>query len=112
MDLYDKNDVNQIEVNVRTKARGLKKLLLEKVELYRKANIIIFKQNPTAAAEQPADAGQINSSLAVVNSEQWVPFTEEDYEKQIKLFQGQVIAFRAYMDITVMVDGRGQSYKT
>lgn len=29
----------------------------------------------------------------------------------IKFFSGQTIAFKAYLDVTVGVDGRGQSYK-
>lgn len=41
---YDPNDVMEIEVKVSTKVKALKKLILEKIELYKKANVIMLKK--------------------------------------------------------------------
>ena len=37
----------------------------------------------------------------------WVPFTEHDYEAQVKIFASKTIAFKVYMNIAVSIDGRG-----
>jgi flagellar motor switch/type III secretory pathway protein FliN len=42
---YDPNDILEIEVKVSTKVKGLKKMILEKVDLYKKANIIMLKKS-------------------------------------------------------------------
>jgi hypothetical protein len=42
---YDPNDILEIEVKVSTKVKGLKKMILEKVDLYKKANIILLKKS-------------------------------------------------------------------
>lgn len=42
---YDPNDIMEIEVKVSTKVKGLKKMILEKIDLYKKANIIMLKKS-------------------------------------------------------------------
>lgn len=41
---YDPNDVMEIEVKVSTKVKGLKKMILDKIDLYKKANVVLLKK--------------------------------------------------------------------
>jgi len=70
---YDPNDVREIEVNSKNKATSLKKIILESIGLFKRANIVLLKSaqhdNPEKAAR-----GEIN----------WVPFSDQDYETQVK----------------------------
>ena len=97
---YDPNDVMEIEVKVSTKVKGLKKMILEKIELYKKANIIMLKKSE-----------QINKPIEQAPvAPIWVEMTDADMEQPVKVFMNQTIAFKAYMSISVCVEGRGQSY--
>ena len=49
---YDPNDVMEIEVKVSTKVKALKKLILEKIELYKKANVIMLKKQEQGITKQ------------------------------------------------------------
>lgn len=42
---YDPNDVWVLEVNSRNKVKSIKKLILEKIKLLKKANIIVYKKD-------------------------------------------------------------------
>lgn len=62
--MYDPTDVMQLDINSKSKARQLQKLILDKKNM-KKANIILFKQVPgkdpaaaKLAAQQAAGAGQ------------------------------------------------------
>lgn len=92
-ELYDPNDIREIEVNSKNKATSLKKIILESIGLYKKASIVLFKQ------------------VKEDGKTEWEPFSEKDYEVQMKVLAGKIVAFRVYMDIQVSIDGRGQSYK-
>lgn len=96
---YDPNDIMEIEVKVSTKVKGLKKLILEKIDLVKKANIIMLKK-----CEQGIQKQMENTPP------QWTEMTESDLEQQVKMFMNQTIAFKAFMNISVLVEGRGQSY--
>ena len=90
----------EIEVKVSTKVKGLKKMILEKIELYKKANIIMLKKSE-----------QINKPIEQAPvAPIWVEMTDADMEQPVKVFMNQTIAFKAYMSISVCVEGRGQSY--
>jgi len=43
IELYDPNDVREIQVNMKNKATSLKKMILESIGLYKRANIILLK---------------------------------------------------------------------
>jgi hypothetical protein len=88
---YDPNDVREVEVNVRNKMRSLKKNILDMIGLFKKANIILMKME--------ADKS-------------YRPFTEDEMEQSVKNYTNKQIGFQVYMDITVAVSGKGQSYKT
>jgi len=89
--VYDPNDVREVEVNVRNKMRSLKKNILDMIGLFKKANIILMKME--------ADKS-------------YRPFTEDEMEQSVKNYTNKQIGFQVYMDITVAVSGKGQSYKT
>jgi len=97
---YDPNDVMEIEVKVSTKVKGLKKMILDKIDLYKKANIILLKK--AEIVSKPIESAPMSAT--------WVEMTEADLDQPVKIFMNQCIAFKAYMDITVCVEGRGQSY--
>ena len=97
---YDPNDVMEIEVKVSTKVKGLKKMILEKIDLHKKANVIMLKKSEMI--NKPIE----QAPAAPV----WVEMTEADMEQPVKVFMNQTIAFKAYMSISVCVEGRGQSY--
>jgi len=98
LQLYDPNETREIEVNSKNKATSLKKIILESIGLFKKAGIVLYK----LLKENNPEKGPIQS---------WVQFSEQDYDAQVKSFAGTPIAFKVYMDITVAIDGRGQSYK-
>jgi len=98
---YDPNDIREIEVNSKNKATSLKKIILESIGLFKRANIILLKSSKEDNPER-VNKGEIN----------WVPFSDQDYETQVKFLANKTIAFKVYMDIQVQVEGRGQSYKT
>ena len=43
VELYDSNESRSIDVNSKNKATSLKKIILESIGLYKKANIILLK---------------------------------------------------------------------
>ena len=100
-DLYDQNDVREISVNSKNKTTSLKKIILESIGLYKKANIDLLKK---VKKENP-EGGHFNEMI-------WVPFSDDDYNLQVKSFQDQTIAFKVSINIDVCIDGRGQSYKS
>ena len=85
---------------MKNKATSLKKIILDSIGLYKRAYIILLKH---VKKENPESG---NAELV------WVPFDNNDYEQQVKAFSSQTIAFRVSMNITVAIEGRGQSYKT
>lgn len=97
---YDPNDVMEIEVKVSTKVKGLKKMILDKIDLNKKANIILLKK--AEIVSKPIESAPMSAT--------WVEMTDADMDQPVKIFMNQCIAFKAYMDITVCVEGRGQSY--
>jgi hypothetical protein len=97
---YDPTDVMEIEVKVSTKVKGLKKMILDKIDLYKKANIILLKK--AEIVSKPIESAPMSAT--------WVEMTEADMDQPVKIFMNQCIAFKAYMEISVCVEGRGQSY--
>ena len=83
---YDPNDVREVEVNIKNKLRSLKKNILELVGLFKKANIILMKEEADKT---------------------YRPFTEEELDQSVKLYSNKQIGFQVYMDITVAVSGKG-----
>lgn len=98
---YDPNDIREIEVNSKNKATSLKKIILESIGLFKRANIILLKSSKEDNPEK-INKGEIN----------WVPFSDQDYETQVKFLANKTIAFKVYMDVKVQVEGRGNSYRT
>jgi hypothetical protein len=49
---YDPNEVWELDVNIKYKVRTLKKLILEKINLDKAANIILLKQVPNENQSQ------------------------------------------------------------
>jgi hypothetical protein len=96
--LYDADNTKSVDVNSKNKATSLKKIILESIGLYRKANIILLKLVPSENSTEPAT--------------EWVPFDDKDYESPIKNWQGKTVAYRVFMELTVQIDGRGHSYRT
>jgi len=83
---YDPNDVREVEVNIKNKLRSLKKNILELVGLFKKANIILMKEEADKT---------------------YRPFTEEELDQSVKMYSNKQIGFQVYMDITVAVSGKG-----
>ena len=69
---YDPNDVWVLEVNNRNKVKSIKKLILEKIKLFKKANILIFKKNPTPQI--------VSDSQPAADPNVWVPLNDHDNE--------------------------------
>ena len=42
---YDPNDIWVLDVNNKNKVKSIKKLILEKIKLNKKANILVYKKN-------------------------------------------------------------------
>ena len=74
-ELYDPNQHVEIKVNSKNKATTLKKIILESIGLYKKANIDLFKGCPTG-----------NKLPNHQDEFVWKPFTEDDYKEQVKAF--------------------------
>jgi len=55
---------------MKNKVRSLKKLILEKIGLFKKANLIIYKKNPQFAGNSGSDTTQ----------NEWLQLTEDDFE--------------------------------
>ena len=85
---------------MKNKARTLKKVILDSMEMGKKANIILLKEDNSKNHEKE------------VKQSNWTFFTEKDYDTPVKYLHGVTIAYKLYMEITVSIDGRGQSYKT
>jgi hypothetical protein len=98
VELYDPNEIREIEINIKNKASTLKKVILDSIKLNKKANIVLFKEDTT---------GEKNPE-----GKNWVEFSQEDLDQNVKSLAGQTIAFRVYMEIRVRVDGRGQSFQS
>ena len=100
---YDPNNIMELEVKVSTKVKGLKKMILEKIDLHKKASIILLKK------AEPGMVKQIEQATEA-QAQNWVQMTEAELDMPVKTFVNQTIAFKAYMSISVCVEGRGQSY--
>ena len=98
--IYDPTDKKPIEVNMKNKARSLKKVILDSLDMGKKANIILLKEDNSKNHDKE------------LRSSNWVQFTEKDYDTPVKYLHGVTIAFKVYMEVSVSIDGRGQSYKT
>lgn len=62
---YDPGDVWELEVNIRYKVKTLKKLILEKINLDKAANIILLKR-----------VQETQSQIPETDKEAWTEFTE------------------------------------
>ena len=62
---YDPNDIWVLDVNSKNKVKSIKKLILEKIKLSKKANILVYKKNQT-------------STSLVEDGNMWIPLTEQD----------------------------------
>lgn len=49
---YDPNDIWELDVNIKYKVKTLKKLILEKINLDKAANIILLKKVPSENQSQ------------------------------------------------------------
>jgi hypothetical protein len=67
VELYDPNGTREVQVNMKNKATSLKKIILESIGLYKRANIILLKF-------QKENPEQGTSELV------WKPFDNNDYE--------------------------------
>jgi hypothetical protein len=92
-ELYDPNESKSVDVNSKNKATSLKKIILESIGLYKKANIILLKHQDSPEAE-------------------WIPFESSDYDSSIKSWANKTIAYKVFMEVTVYIEGRGHSYRT
>jgi hypothetical protein len=63
---YDPNDIWELDVNIKSKVKTLKKLILEKINLEKAANIILLKKVPSENQSQVQQA----------DKEKWTEFTE------------------------------------
>ena len=100
--LYDPNDELTLQVNSKNKARTIKKIILESLNLSKKANVILLKKDKNESPEGCQDPAEFK----------WKNFSERDYDMQAKFLHGTTIGFKVYMEIHVGIEGRGQSYKT
>ena len=73
---YDPNDVMEIEVKVSTKVKGLKKMILDKIDLYKKANIILLKK--AEIVSKPIESAPMSAT--------WVEMSEADMDQPVKIF--------------------------
>lgn len=98
-----------IEINSKNKVKTLKKYILERIGLNRKADIILMKQvrNPDEQSKKDVKVEQFQGSKQC-----WAELTEKEEEEQCKIFADKQMAFKAFMEINVEVVGRGQSYKS
>ena len=92
-ELYNPEDFINIEVNTKHKVSSLKKIILEQLNLYKKASIILFKKNE----------GEDKNPEA----KEWIEFSAKDLDQQVKSLEGKTIAFRVKIEFTIKVDGRG-----
>lgn len=70
LDPYDQDDTRGLQVNMRSRASGIRKVILEQINLFRKANILLFKKNPlTDCSKDP---------------KQWKEFSKNDYDLNVK----------------------------
>jgi len=67
--------VIEIDIKTSAKVKGLKKYILEKIDLFKKVNVLLYKKN-----EQQST--QINSSA--LNT--WVEMNSNDMEQPVKSF--------------------------
>lgn len=100
--LYDPNEELTLQVNSKNKARTIKKIILESLNLTKKASVILLKKDKNESPEGCQDPAEFK----------WKNFSERDYDLQAKVLHGTTIGFKVYMDINVSIEGRGQSYKT
>jgi len=74
VELYDQNCTREIQVNSKNKATCLKKIILESIDLYKRANIVLLKH---VKVDNP-ETGRAELK--------WEPFSENDYNEQCKTF--------------------------
>mmetsp|Transcript_27996 Transcript_27996/g.42321 ORF Transcript_27996/g.42321 Transcript_27996/m.42321 type:complete len:691 (-) Transcript_27996:29-2101(-) len=103
---YDPNEVWEMSVNNKNKVKSLKKLILEKVDLWKRANIVLLREIKGEVSQH------VKVEVFAGSSQRWTEMTEKEMDQPVKNYQDQTIAFKAYMDIGVEVFQRGQSYKT
>lgn len=64
---YDPKNIVEIDVKTSAKVRGLKKYILDKINMFKKAQILLYKKDESDS--------------------QWVELTEADLDQPVKNFQ-------------------------
>jgi ribosomal protein L25 (general stress protein Ctc) len=104
---YDPNEVWSIDINCKNKVKSLKKLILERLGLKKKADLVLMKE----VREGEVDPAKRVEKFAGSN-QMWLELTKAEQDLLVKDFADKTMAFKAFMKISVEVFGRGQSYKT
>lgn len=96
-----------LEINSKSKAKCLKKVILEKKGL-EGSQMILFKQTQDQSVGIKLEGGP---KIQKTTPQFWVPFSEQDNDTPVKDFQNIAIAFKIYLDISIKVEGRSFSFK-
>lgn len=95
-----------LEINSKSKAKCLKKVILEKKNL-EGSHMLLFKESKDNTGILLEGGPKTNK----VTPMYWVPFTEKDNDTPVKDFQNVPIAFKIYLDISIHVEGRSHTFR-
>ena len=95
-----------LEINSKSKAKCLKKVILEKKGM-ENSQMMLFKQTQDKSIGVHLEGGPKSKNAPML----WIPFTEKDNETPVKEFQNVAIAFKIYLDISINVEGRSYTFK-
>ena len=96
-----------LEINSKSKAKCLKKVILEKKGL-EGSNMLLFKQTQDQSVGTKLEGGPKTQKVTPMF---WVSFSDQDNDTPVKDFQNIAIAFKIYLDISIKVEGRSFSFK-
>lgn len=107
---YDPNEFWTLEANSKNKVKSLKKSILEKIGLQKKADIVLMKEIKDHEVDE-SKKNEAKIEQFAGSSQKWLQLTEKELDDPVKVFADKSLAFKAFMNISVEVMGRGQSYK-
>lgn len=107
---YDPNDVWALEINFKNKVKSLKRQILERIGLNKKADIVLMKEIKDNEVES-FRRSEVRIERVQGSNQIWAELSAKELDMPVKEFADKSIAFKALMSISVEVMGRGQSYK-
>ena len=96
-----------LEINSKSKAKCLKKVILDKTKLT-KANIIFYRATSDKNTGIVLQGGP--KSQQTNPPQLWAQFGPSDFDTPVKNLENVMLAYKIYLDLSITVEGRSYTF--